>query len=464
MGPAQPRSHCRGRARGRGGVLRSLRLHAQSRTRHPVLGRRPGTGWAAEDGIRCAVTALLSSGFSGFSYNHTDIGGYITTAIPGFPLKVPFLDYRRSRELLWRWIELNAFTAVFRTHEGNQPGRNTQIDVDPATTAHFARFARVYAALSSVRTPLGQQASERGLPVVRHPWLAFPDDPQTSGLRWQFCLGPFMVAPVLDQEPPGHALPARRALVPLVVGDHGRRTERRLVHGRRTAWHTSGLSPGDIARGPRRPRSSCAVGRPRQRHPPPDPPHHCPHGPGMSGTEADQGSLWKTVGKLLVGFAVIFALSALLGVYFNEPLEAFGTMLIDRFGLAGLAAATFFVDCVPTPLGYIPFMLLANVGGVANRTIFLVCFGASFTAGLTGYAVGRGIGMPPASMPGCSRSTPECGTCSTPTACGGWCSSPRYRCPWRSVPGPPAPSGCPCERWRSPCSFGFRRLPFSRDD
>ena len=115
----------------------------------------------------------------------------------------------------------------------------------------------------------------------------------------------------------------------------------------------------------------------------------------MSGTEAVQGSLWKTVGKLLVGFAVIFALSALLGVYFNEPLEAFGTMLIDRFGLAGLAAATFFVDCVPTPLGYIPFMLLANVGGVANRTIFLVCFGASFTAGLTGYAVGRGIGMPP---------------------------------------------------------------------
>ena len=157
------------------------------------------TGWAAEDGIKCGVTALLSSGFSGFAYNHTDIGGYITTAIPGFPLKIPFLDYRRSRELLWRWIELNAFTAVFRTHEGNQPGRNTQIDEDDATTAHFARFARVYAALAEVREGLGEEAAKRGLPVVRHPWLCFPDDPATPALRWQFCLGPFMVAPVLDR-------------------------------------------------------------------------------------------------------------------------------------------------------------------------------------------------------------------------------------------------------------------------
>ncbi len=156
------------------------------------------TSWSAADGIRCGVTALLSAGFSGFSLNHTDIGGYITTAIPGFPLKVPFLDFRRSRELLWRWIELNAFTVVFRTHEGNQPGRNTQIDEDAETMAHFARFARVYAALADVRKPLVREAAERGLPVVRHPWLAFPDDPNTPALRWQFCLGPFQVAPVLE--------------------------------------------------------------------------------------------------------------------------------------------------------------------------------------------------------------------------------------------------------------------------
>ena len=157
------------------------------------------TSWSKEDGIRSAVTGLLSSGFSGFSQNHSDIGGYTTTAIPGWPVKIPFLDYRRSPELLQRWIELNAFTAVFRTHEGNQPDRNHQIDGDPETLAHFARFARIFAALAECRKALGVEAAETGMPVVRHPWICFPEDSTTPDLAWQFMLGDtFMVAPVLD--------------------------------------------------------------------------------------------------------------------------------------------------------------------------------------------------------------------------------------------------------------------------
>ena len=114
----------------------------------------------------------------------------------------------------------------------------------------------------------------------------------------------------------------------------------------------------------------------------------------MSAPAEGSESLLKTGAKLLFGFVVIFGLSALLGLYFNEPLEAAGRVLIERFGLAGLAASTFVVDCIPTPLGYIPFMLLANMGGVSNTTIFTVCFGASFSAGLTGYALGHQVGMP----------------------------------------------------------------------
>ena len=108
------------------------------------------TSWSAYDGIKSGVTGLLSSGFSGFSQNHSDIGGYTTTAIPVFPLKIPLLDFRRSRELLWRWIELNAFTSVFRTHEGNQPERNYQIDGDRETMAHFARFAQVFFSIKAL--------------------------------------------------------------------------------------------------------------------------------------------------------------------------------------------------------------------------------------------------------------------------------------------------------------------------
>lgn len=59
---------------------------------------------------------MLSGGFSGFSLTHSDIGGYST--IEGI---LPGASMVRSRELLFRWMELAAFTAVFRTNEGLSP-------------------------------------------------------------------------------------------------------------------------------------------------------------------------------------------------------------------------------------------------------------------------------------------------------------------------------------------------------
>src|SRR5215217_1167497 len=55
--------------------------------------------WDEHDGIKSAVTGLVSSGLSGYSLEHSDIGGY--TAIDN-----PLLQYHRSRELLMRWTEL----------------------------------------------------------------------------------------------------------------------------------------------------------------------------------------------------------------------------------------------------------------------------------------------------------------------------------------------------------------------
>jgi sulfoquinovosidase len=148
--------------------------------------------WDEHDGIKSAVTGLLSSGFSGYTLEHSDIGGY--TAIDNFLLK-----YHRSKELLMRWIELGAFTVVFRTHEGNRPNINHQIYSDPQTRAHFARFAKVYAAWKPYRIELVKEASETGLPVVRHPFVHYPDDSEVLGLEYQFMVGPdLMVAPVLD--------------------------------------------------------------------------------------------------------------------------------------------------------------------------------------------------------------------------------------------------------------------------
>ena len=137
---------------------------------------------------------MLSSGLSGYSLEHSDIGGY--TAIDN-----PLLEYHRSRELLWRWIELGAFTTVFRTHEGNIPEVNYQIYSDKETLLHFARFAKVYAAWKPYRMQLVGEASQKGLPVIRHPFIHYPHDPEVLGLDYQFMVGAeLMVAPVLDPE------------------------------------------------------------------------------------------------------------------------------------------------------------------------------------------------------------------------------------------------------------------------
>jgi alpha-glucosidase len=148
--------------------------------------------WDEHDGIKSAVTGLLSSGLSGYSLQHSDIGGY--TAIDH-----PLLKHHRSKELLMRWTELAAFTTVFRTHEGNRPEVNHQIYSDEETLRHFSRFAKVYAAWKPYRIELVKEASETGLPVVRHPFVHYPDDPEVLGLEYQFMVGSdLMVAPVLD--------------------------------------------------------------------------------------------------------------------------------------------------------------------------------------------------------------------------------------------------------------------------
>lgn len=66
--------------------------------------------WQRNDGIKSSVVGLLSSGISGYAFNHSDIGGYCT-------VNLPIVKYNRSEELLLRWMELNSFTIVFRTHE-----------------------------------------------------------------------------------------------------------------------------------------------------------------------------------------------------------------------------------------------------------------------------------------------------------------------------------------------------------
>ena len=150
--------------------------------------------WDEYDGIKTAVVGLLSGGMSGFSLLHSDTGGFIAAKFVGIPV------IARSKELLMRWMELNAFTTMFRTHEGLVPSISAQVDTDPETLAHLARCGQVYRALAFYRKALVTEAASTGHPVVRHLFLHYPHDANVvtiSGTSscW---VHDFLVAPVLD--------------------------------------------------------------------------------------------------------------------------------------------------------------------------------------------------------------------------------------------------------------------------
>ncbi|WP_230531135.1 alpha-glucosidase [Microvirga roseola] len=138
------------------------------------------------DGLVTVISGALSSGLLGNAYHHSDIGGYTS-----------LFGNVRTAELIIRWAEMAAFTPVMRTHEGNRPRDNLQIDQDPEVLSHFARMTRVYVHLVPYLKSLVAEASSRGLPVQRPLFLHFEDDARTYAIQDAYLYGPdLLVAPV----------------------------------------------------------------------------------------------------------------------------------------------------------------------------------------------------------------------------------------------------------------------------
>ena len=151
--------------------------------------------WDRYDGLKSAVTGLMTGGISGFTLNHSDVGGYTT-------ISHPIRDYHRSKELFMRWAEMNAFSPVFRTHEGNIPEVNHQVYSDPETVRHFDRMTRVFVCWFPYRKSLIEEAASSGLPIIRHPWLEFPNQQNLlNNVFNEFMIGDRLwMAPVTDPD------------------------------------------------------------------------------------------------------------------------------------------------------------------------------------------------------------------------------------------------------------------------
>lgn len=144
--------------------------------------------FSRHDGIGTVITAALSSGLVGNAFSHSDVGGYTS-----------LFGNVRSEELILRWYELGAFSPVLRTHEGNRPDDNLQIDSTPALVAGFVRWSRVHEALAPYVRHLVAEARNTGLSAQRALFLHHPQDVETFTIQDQFLYGAdVMVAPVIE--------------------------------------------------------------------------------------------------------------------------------------------------------------------------------------------------------------------------------------------------------------------------
>lgn len=153
----------------------------------PLLwGGDQSVDFSRHDGLVTVICAALSSGLLGNAYHHSDIGGYTS-----------LFGNVRTPELLMRWAEMAAFTPVMRSHEGNRPRENVQIDQDEEVMAHFARMTRIYVHLAPYLKSLSAIAASRGLPVQRPLFLHYEHDRRTYDIQDSYLYGSdVLVAPV----------------------------------------------------------------------------------------------------------------------------------------------------------------------------------------------------------------------------------------------------------------------------
>ncbi|TVQ24464.1 MAG: alpha-glucosidase [Spirochaetaceae bacterium] len=142
--------------------------------------------WSRNDGLASVIPASISLGFCGVANFHSDIGGYTSVAY-----------IKRSKELFMRWAEMSVFTPTMRSHEGNRPDDGWQFDSDDETLAHFARMSQIFTALKPYHIHCGNEYQRTGVPMIRHPFIHYEDDPVCHRLKYQYLYGrDLMVAPV----------------------------------------------------------------------------------------------------------------------------------------------------------------------------------------------------------------------------------------------------------------------------
>lgn len=142
--------------------------------------------WSFDEGFASVIPAALSLSMSGFGISHSDIGGYTTMQ-----------NMTRSKELLMRWEEVNVFSPLMRSHEGNQPSRSVQFDADEELLKHLGKMIKMHVILKPYLKDTVKQVQMHGTPVMR-PLFFHYEEERAFEEAYEYLLGrDILVAPVL---------------------------------------------------------------------------------------------------------------------------------------------------------------------------------------------------------------------------------------------------------------------------
>ncbi len=135
--------------------------------------------------LQMAVPQLCNMGLSGLAFAGTDVGGFGADCTP---------------ELLCRWVEVGAFSPLFRNHSSKGSRRQEPWQFDRQTIDVNRKFIELRYRLLPYFYDLFHECEANGLPVIRPLVLHYENDPETWNLNGEFLVGEnLLVAPVLEQ-------------------------------------------------------------------------------------------------------------------------------------------------------------------------------------------------------------------------------------------------------------------------
>lgn len=166
----------------------------QSRT--PIIwSGDPASSYDNFKGLPAQVRAGINAGLSGIPFWGSDISGYAC-----------LYDPPADKTLYLRWAQMGALSSDMHDENAcgqkpaDQPDKWT-LWSDAETTKIYGDYARLHTRLNPYILMTAKEAARNGLPVMRHPWLMHPAEPQAIGVELEYYFGPYLyVAPIVRRD------------------------------------------------------------------------------------------------------------------------------------------------------------------------------------------------------------------------------------------------------------------------